>query len=292
MIKSMTGYGLASFEDDTFVVSVEVKTLNSKFLDLSIRSPKQFSDKELEIRNLVSSVLERGKVNISIDFTRKTGEELPVGFDEALFAGYYQKYLAMATLVGADTSDLFKLAIQSPNVMTQSTEKVSVSEEWEVVKEVVHKALLKCDEFRSDEGSVLEKKFNENLGVLRDGLMNVGKEDPIRKDRIRQRIRNNFKDWLEENDFDKNRFEQELIYYFEKVDITEEIVRLGTHLDYFQKNLDEDSNQGKKLGFISQEIGREINTIGSKANDASIQKHVIVMKDELEKIKEQALNIL
>ncbi|MCH7399081.1 YicC family protein [Belliella sp. DSM 107340] len=292
MIKSMTGYGLASFEDDSFVVSVEVKTLNSKFLDLSIRSPKQFSDKELEIRNIVSSILERGKVNISIEFNRKSGEELPVGIDETLFAGYYHRYLALANLVGADTSDVFKLAIQSPNVMTQSTEKISVGEEWNVVKEVIHQALMKCDAFRSDEGNVLEKKFNENLNIIKAGLRNVEKEDPVRKDRIRQRIGNNFKDWLEENDFDKNRFEQELIYYFEKVDITEEIVRLGTHLDYFQKNLQEDTNQGKKLGFISQEIGREINTIGSKANDASIQKHVIVMKDELEKIKEQALNIL
>ena len=288
----MTGYGLASFEDDSFVVSVEVKTLNSKFLDLSIRSPKQFSDKELEIRNIASAILERGKVNISIEFSRKLGEELPVGIDEALFAGYYHRYLALANLVGADTSDVYKLAIQSPNVMTQSTEKVSIGEEWNVVKEVIHQALVKCDAFRSDEGNLLEKKFNENLNIIKAGLRNVEKEDPVRKDRIRQRIRNNFKDWLEENDFDKNRFEQELIYYFEKVDITEEIVRLGTHLDYFQKNLDEDTNQGKKLGFISQEIGREINTIGSKANDASIQKHVIVMKDELEKIKEQALNIL
>jgi uncharacterized protein (TIGR00255 family) len=176
--------------------------------------------------------------------------------------------------------------------MSQVTEKTSASEEWEVVKKYVQEALVNCDAFRFDEGKVLEEKFNENLAILRSGLTSIIKEDPIRKDRIRQRIRNNFKDWLEENDFDKNRFEQELIYYFEKVDITEEIVRLKTHLDYFEKNLREGVNQGKKLGFISQEIGREINTIGSKANDASIQKHVIVMKDELEKIKEQALNII
>ncbi len=292
MVKSMTGYGLASFEDDTFIVSVEVKTLNSKFLDLSIRSPKQFSDKELEIRNLVSAILERGKVNIAIDFSRKSGEDLPVGFNEVLFASYYQKYLALSELVGANTDDLFKLALQSPNVMTQTTEKTSASEEWEVVKKVLEKALQKCDTFRIDEGNVLESKFVDNLNILKSGLFLVKEEDPVRKERIRQRIRNNFKDWLEEHDFDKNRFEQELIYYFEKIDITEEIVRLGTHLDYFEKNMNEGSNQGKKLGFICQEIGREINTIGSKANDASIQKHVIIMKDELEKIKEQSLNIL
>lgn len=288
----MTGYGLASFENNAFIISIEVKTLNSKFLDLSIRSPKQFSDKELEIRNMVNTVLERGKVNVSIDFSRKSGEELPVGFNVALFTSYYHKYMEMADLVGADRTDLFKVALQSPNVMSQVTEKTSASEEWEVVKKYVQEALVNCDAFRFDEGKVLEEKFNENLAILRSGLTSIIKEDPIRKDRIRQRIRNNFKDWLEENDFDKNRFEQELIYYFEKVDITEEIVRLKTHLDYFEKNLREGVNQGKKLGFISQEIGREINTIGSKANDASIQKHVIVMKDELEKIKEQALNII
>ncbi|SNS62004.1 TIGR00255 family protein [Belliella buryatensis] len=292
MLKSMTGYGLAGFEDEAFIVSVEVKTLNSKFLDLSIRSPKQFSDKELEIRNLVSTRLERGKVNITIEFSKKSGEELPVGFNEPLFAAYYQKYLALSELVGATSDDLFKLAIQSPNVMTQSIEKSNSSEDWEVVKKVIDEALIHCDAFRTDEGEVLERKFDENLEVLRDGLKNIKIEDPIRKERIRQRIRNNFKEWLEENDFDKNRFEQELIYYFEKVDITEEIVRLGTHLDYFEKNLKEGTGQGKKLGFICQEIGREINTIGSKANDASMQKYVIVMKDELEKIKEQSLNIL
>ncbi|WP_041779164.1 YicC/YloC family endoribonuclease [Belliella baltica] len=292
MIKSMTGYGLASFEDDTFILSVEVKTLNSKFLDLSIRSPKQFSDKEQEIRNMVSAVLERGKVNVSIDFSRKVGEDLPVGFNVSLFSSYYHKYLEMSNLVGADSKDLFKIALQSPNVMTQVTEKTSAAEEWEVVKKYLNIALINCDGFRRDEGNVLEKKFKENLSVLRSGLASISKEDPIRKERIRLRIRNNFKEWLEENDFDKNRFEQELIYYFEKVDITEEIVRLSTHLDYFEKNLKEGTNQGKKLGFISQEIGREINTIGSKANDANIQKHVIVMKDELEKIKEQGLNII
>lgn len=288
----MTGYGLAGFEDDTFVISVEVKTLNSKFLDLSIRSPRQFSDKEFEIRNLVSSKLERGKVNLSIEFSRKSGEDLPVGFNEQLFASYYQKYLGLADLVGAEKDDIFKLAVQSPNVMIQNVEKTSISEDWDVVKKVIEEALDNCNVFRKDEGEVLAQKFKENLSIVRSGLENIKEEDPIRKDRIRKRIKNNFKDWLEENSFDENRFEQELIYYFEKIDITEEIVRLATHLDYFEKNLKEQQSQGKKLGFISQEIGREINTIGSKANDASIQKHVIIMKDELEKIKEQSLNIL
>jgi uncharacterized protein (TIGR00255 family) len=291
MIKSMTGYGLASIENDAFIISVEVKTLNSKFLDLNIRSPRQFSDKELEIRNQVAKLLERGKVNINIEFTNKIGVDLPISINEPLFVSYYQKYKDLSEQVNGRSEDLFKLALQSPSVISNLVEKTSGSEEWEAVKEIIEAALIKCDDFRKDEGQVLESKFLENLSVIREGLAQVKVADPIRKERIRQRIRTNFNDWLEEQDFDKNRFEQELIYYFEKIDITEELVRLETHLNYFEKNLLEESNQGKKLGFISQEIGREINTIGSKANDAEIQQHVVVMKDELEKIKEQSLNI-
>ncbi|WP_084120637.1 YicC/YloC family endoribonuclease [Aquiflexum balticum] len=292
MIKSMTGFGLATFEDDNLNLVVEVKTLNSKFLDLSIRAPKQFSDKELDIRNIVSSILDRGKVNLSIEYSSKKVQELPVGINEDLFLDYFKKYQSLMNRAGTESGDIFKLALQSPNVITNLSEKNSDVEEWEVLKETIIKALKKCDSFRKDEGIVLEGKFLDNLSVIVSGLEEIKKVDPVRKNRIRDRIRNNFNDWLEENSFDKNRFEQELIYYFEKIDITEEIVRLETHLDYFKKNLLEDNNQGKKLGFISQEIGREINTIGSKANDAQIQKHVVIMKDELEKIKEQSLNIL
>jgi len=292
MIKSMTGYGVANLESENHIINVEVKTLNSKFLDLSLRSPRQFTDKELEIRNIVSAHLERGKVNLSIEFTSKSSNDLPVHIDEELFAAYFEKYKSMAAKVGVESIDLFKMAVQSPNVTTALTEKTSNTEDWDLVKKVIEEALVHCNEFRADEGEVLMRKFEENLEILRDSLAKVKSEEPLRKQRIKDRITNNFADWLEENSFDANRFEQELIYYFEKLDITEEIVRLGTHLDYFDKILKSDKSQGKKLGFISQEIGREINTIGSKANDAGIQRHVIVMKDELEKIKEQALNIL
>jgi len=292
MIKSMTGYGVANLESENHIINVEVKTLNSKFLDLSLRSPRQFTDKEQEIRNIVSAHLERGKVNLSIEFTSKSNNDLPVHIDEELFAAYYEKYKSMAARVGVESIDLFKMAAQSPNVTTALTEKTSNTEDWGLVKKVIEEALVHCNEFRADEGEVLMRKFEENLEILRDSLAKVKEEEPLRKQKIKDRITNNFSDWLEENSFDANRFEQELIYYFEKLDITEEIVRLGTHLDYFDKILKSDKSQGKKLGFISQEIGREINTIGSKANDAGIQRHVIVMKDELEKIKEQALNIL
>ncbi|WP_106133394.1 YicC/YloC family endoribonuclease [Mongoliibacter ruber] len=292
MIKSMTGYGSASYENDDLLISVEVKTLNSKFLDLTIRSPRQISDKELEIRNIVSKVLDRGKVNLSVEFLDKTGHDLPIQINEELFEAYILKYQNLALKVGTEVNDLFKIALQSANVVSNVVEKKSDTGNWDLIKKVIEEALENCNDFRQDEGNTLMKKFTENIGVIRTGLEEIIQLDPIRKNRIRDRISNNFKDWVEENEFDKNRFEQELIYYFEKIDITEEIVRLGTHLDYFQKNLEEGSAQGKKLGFISQEIGREINTIGSKANDANMQQHVVAMKDELEKIKEQSLNIL
>ncbi|HLU88980.1 MAG TPA: YicC/YloC family endoribonuclease [Cyclobacteriaceae bacterium] len=292
MIKSMTGYGIGHIENEEATVVVEVKSLNSKFLDLSIKSPRQFADRELEIRNLVAEKLERGKVNVGIEYVPKAGNELPVSINEGLFQSYYNKYSTLAAAVGADKADLFKLAIQSPNVSTPNPSGGTGGEGWEAVRAALMDALANCNQFREDEGNTLYHRFEENIQILEQGLEQVKSEEPRRRKKIQERIRNNFSEWLDENSFDQNRFEQELIYYFEKLDITEEIVRLGTHLDYFRESLKGGSGQGKKLGFISQELGREINTIGSKANDAVIQRHVILMKDELEKIKEQALNIL
>ncbi|WP_339867301.1 YicC/YloC family endoribonuclease [uncultured Algoriphagus sp.] len=293
MIKSMTGFGNAGFEDERMVIQVEVRTLNSKFLDLSIRSPRQFNDKELEIRNLVQSILDRGKVSISIDFQSKGSAEMPVSINEDLFNLFYQKYKGLADSVEDQSQDIFKLALQSPSVITQVTgEDRDDQADWEEIKKVLTIALNKCDSFRQDEGNSLEQKLQGNIATIASGLKKIEEEEGNRKERIKQKIRNHFNEWLDENSFDANRFEQELIYYFEKLDITEEIVRLDTHLKYFAKCLNEESSQGKKLGFISQEIGREINTIGSKANDAGMQKHVILMKDELEKVKEQSLNVL
>lgn len=292
MIKSMTGFGVAGVENEQVVIQVEVRSLNSKFLDLSIRSPRQFSDKEPEIRHLVQTILDRGKVSVSIEFVSKGNQSLPVSINEDLFKTYHQEFQRLAGIVGDQTSDLFKLAIQAPNVMVSVPLEREESEDWLQVKHVLEEALKKCDGFRKDEGSSLFQKLEENIAIIRSGLAKVKIEEPIRKERIQTRIRSHFAQWMDENSFDANRFEQELIYYFEKIDITEEIVRLETHLDYFLKCMNQEIHQGKKLGFISQEIGREINTIGSKANDAEIQKHVILMKDELEKIKEQSLNVL
>lgn len=289
----MTGFGNAGFENEKIMIHVEVKSLNSKFLDLSIRSPRQFSDKEHEIRNLVQGVLDRGKVSVSIEFLSKSSKELPVSINEELFETFYGKFKSMAQSVGDESQDLFKLALQAPNVINNvTTEDKDEAQEWEQVKTVLADALKNCDEFRKDEGGSLEEKLQGNLESIAQNLSYIVNEEGKRKDKIKQKIRNHFSEWLDENSFDANRFEQELIYYFEKLDITEELVRLDTHLKYFSKIMNEEKNQGKKLGFISQEIGREINTIGSKANDAGIQKYVILMKDELEKIKEQSMNVL
>lgn len=292
MIKSMTGFGVAGLENEQMMIQVEVRSLNSKFLDLSIRSPRQFSDKENEIRTLVQSILDRGKVNVSIEFVPKGSQNLPVTINQALFKAYFEEFKNLADLVGEKSDDIFKLALQSPNVITSIPMEREEGEDWEKTKLVLEEALKRCDGFRKDEGASLYSKLEENILVIRSAFERVKQEEPIRKERIKQRIRNHFDQWIDENSFDSNRFEQELIYYFEKLDVTEELVRLETHLDYFLKSMKEENSQGKKLGFISQELGREINTIGSKANDAEIQKHVILMKDELEKIKEQSLNVL
>ena len=292
MIKSMTGFGVAGFENEHMAIQVEVRTLNSKFLDLSVRSPRQFTDKEPEIRNRVQTILDRGKVSISIDFVAKGMQNLPIQLNEELFKTYHAAFTKLATSVGETSTDLFKLALHAPNVMVSAPMDREESEDWGQVKSVLEEALMRCEGFRADEGASLFVKLKENIDVIRKGLTHIKSEEPIRKEKIQNRIRGHFSQWMDENSFDANRFEQELIYYFEKIDITEELVRLETHLDYFTKSMEQEVNQGKKLGFISQEIGREINTIGSKANDAEIQKHVIQMKDELEKIKEQSLNVL
>jgi uncharacterized protein (TIGR00255 family) len=292
MIKSMTGYGVAGFENEHLVIQVEVRTLNSKMLDLSIRSPRQFADKESEIRNRVQTILDRGKVSISIDFLVKGNQSLPVQLNEDLFKTYYATFERLASSVGEKGTDLFKLALQAPQVMVSTAVDREDNDDWAQVKLVLEEALIRCEAFRVDEGASLFVKLKENIDLIRQGWQAIKAEEPNRKEKIQNRIRGHFSQWMDEHAFDANRFEQELIYYFEKIDINEELVRLDTHLDYFMKSMDTEVNQGKKLGFISQEIGREINTIGSKANDAGIQKLVIQMKDELEKIKEQSLNVL
>jgi uncharacterized protein (TIGR00255 family) len=292
MIKSMTGFGQSSADDGQSRLYVEVKSLNSKFLDLNLRIPKTFSDKEMEVRNLISEVLERGKVSVSIDYERVASEQISQTYNEALFAAYYTALKKLADRVYAPYEDLFQIALSSPDVI-QNNMKEEVSDEvWQKVKKMLTEVLQKCDRFRVDEGKVLEDMMKKCCVAIEENLEKIKELDPKRVARIRERLRGNVTSFFGEEGFDENRLEQEIIFYVEKLDINEEKVRLKSHLDYFLKALREPQSNGKKLAFITQEIGREINTIGSKSNDADMQQYVVLMKEELEKIKEQLNNVL
>ena len=292
MIKSMTGFGQSSIDDGQYQIAAEVKSLNSKFLDLNLRLPKAFADKEIEVRNMISEALERGKVSVSIDFEKVTTGEVAQRYNDALFVTYYAELKRLADRVMAPYDQLFQLALNSPNVMESNAQEEVSDEQWSKVKKVIAEVLTKCDKFRLDEGKVLEKMLKNCCQVIEDNLERIKALDPKRVQRIRERLSNNVKAFFGEEGFDQNRLEQEIIFYIEKLDINEEKVRLKSHLDYFLQAIREPQSNGKKLAFITQEIGREINTIGSKSNDAEMQQHVVVMKEELEKIKEQLNNVL
>lgn len=292
MIKSMTGYGTARYADDTFEVTIEVKSLNSKFLDLGIRTGRNYSDKEMEIRNAVSEKLVRGKISVNIDYQLVENNDMSVAYNQSLFKNYYQELKELANAVGDNSNDLFRLALLAPDVTVTKTDDEGAENNWKKIKKVFIEALDKCDAFRIDEGSTLNEKLSSYIQSIRNGLTKVEVLDPDRVAAIRTRITDNMSQFIEEEKIDRNRLEQELIFYIEKLDISEEKVRLTKHLDYYEEVMNSEESNGKKLGFISQEIGREINTIGSKANDAAIQQIVVGMKEELEKIKEQVLNVL
>jgi len=287
----MTGYGRAYHETDRFDVTVEVKTLNSKYLDAGIKLPRLFGDREIEVRQLISEKLQRGKVSLSIDFKGKgeLGGEPTV--NEDLLKAYYQIYHKLAQEVEATHQNLFRLAAQSPDVLLPTAQENADNQTWHEVRAVIEQALETCNQFRIQEGTALEKDFTNAAANIRSALDSIQERVPARDQKLREKLKNQ----VNENfgkEIDENRFEQELIYYLEKLDINEEVVRLTNHLEYFTQVLGQQNVHGKKLGFISQEIGREINTIGSKANDAHIQRYVVGMKEDLEKIKEQVLNVL
>ncbi|MFC2124947.1 YicC/YloC family endoribonuclease [Bacteroidota bacterium] len=292
MIKSMTGFGRGEVDNDRLKAVVEIKSLNSKFLDINIKLPKVFSEKEIEVRNLLSKVLNRGKVNVLIDYHYKVIDRKTQIINEELFKTYYSKLKTMADDMDDKTADLFRMSLLMPDVLDIDSGDDPDQVNWNDVLLTIEDSARKCDEFRLAEGKTLEKEFKVYIQSIEANLEEIENIDPNRIDEIKTKIRGNLNELLPEVEVDENRFEQELIYYIEKLDISEEEVRLRSHLDHFKKTLDSDQSNGKKLNFISQEIGREINTIGAKANYAPIQKYVIAMKDELEKIKEQLLNIL
>lgn len=289
----MTGFGQAQFDDGQLQINVEVRSLNSKFLDLNLRLPKSFSDKELDVRNLISEKLERGKLSISIECQRSGQTQVKQTYNEDLFLAYYNQLKKLADKVIAPSYDnIFITALNSPDVIQSTLTEDTSEEDWKKVKELLTTALIQCDAFRKTEGRSLELKLSEYIRSIQQSLTTVEAMDPKRIEKIRQRIKGNIVSFFGEEGYDTNRLEQEIIFYIEKLDIHEERVRLKTHLDYFLQILSEPQSNGKKLAFLSQEIGREINTIGSKANDAEIQKSVVLMKEELEKIKEQLNNVL
>ncbi len=292
MIKSMTGFGHQSFDDGKSQIHIEIKCLNSKFLDLNLRLPKEFSEREMEVRNLVSEHLERGKVAVSIEFERVQDAKISQTYNENLFVAYYTELKKLADRVYAPYDSLFELALSSPDVVKSNLEGEVGEEAWNQLRDILVKTLRQCDKFRTDEGKVLGTMLKGCCATIAEALEKVRLMDPKRVERIRERLKNNVVSFFGEEGFDTNRLEQEIIFYVEKLDINEEKVRLKSHLDYFLHAVYEHQSNGNKLGFIAQEIGREINTIGSKANDAEIQKQVVIMKEELEKIKEQLNNVV
>jgi uncharacterized protein (TIGR00255 family) len=291
MLKSMTGFGAVTVDNEAFSLTVEVKSLNSKTLDLYTKIPNQFSDKDIELRNLLSRTLERGKVNLFIAYNDKKETTERMTVNRPLVSQYYKDLLETATALGAPHHELFRLALQMPDAYVPAPPTPVGEAEWRLIWQAVEQALAACHEFRRKEGQALALMLVECSAKISHLLVEVEKRDPERMAHVRQRLQEQVRDYVASEQFDPNRFEIELVYYSDKLDINEEKVRLRTHLAHFDESLAED-NPGKKLGFIAQEIGREINTIGSKANDAPLQRLVVGMKEELEKIKEQLNNVL
>ncbi|ATA92348.1 YicC/YloC family endoribonuclease [Capnocytophaga canimorsus] len=284
MIHSMTGFGKSATQLTDKRITIEIKSLNSKNADINTRIPLAYREKELEIRKRISDRLQRGKIDFSL-FVENTGTQTPSKVNESIVKSYIQQ---LKNIVDGDTTELLKMAVRMPDALQTTLEEVS-GEEFQTIAQCMETALDELLSFRIKEGAVLEKEFILRITNIQNLLVKVETLDPERLVLIRERLE---KAVAEMQNVDVNRFEQELIFYLEKLDITEEKIRLKNHLDYFLETLQLPESNGRKLGFIAQEIGREINTLGSKANFSPIQQLVVQMKDELEKIKEQVLNVL
>ncbi len=286
MIQSMTGFGKATLQLPTKKITVEVKSLNSKGLDLNVRMPSLYREMELGLRNQIALQLERGKVDFSI-FIESTAEQTSTKVNVPIVKAYMEQLRAVYT--EADEVELMKMAIRMPDTMKTEREEIDEND-WAQIETAIAEALQNILTFRRDEGQSLEKEFQLRIANIRQYMNEALALDHERVKTIKDRLHNAITELKVA--VDENRFEQELIYYLEKLDITEEKVRLTNHLDYFLETIKGTEANGRKLGFITQEMGREINTMGSKSNHAQMQKLVVQMKDELEKIKEQVLNVL
>lgn len=292
MLKSMTGFGKAVSESSSLTVTAEVKSLNSKFTDIYCRIPKSLSFREIEIRNLLTQALERGKIEFNLTTNYSDVASSGTSINRPLVNAYMEDLINSSEGFSADDRvELFKIALTLPNAFnTEVASEEQAQAEWQQILKTVNDAIAECTKFRLREGAIVSDKFVEYIDKIGSLLTEAESQDKTRIPAVRERLRKSVMELLGDDEFDKNRFEQELIYYIEKYDISEEKVRLRTHLNYFKDVLKE--GNGKKLNFLSQEIGREINTIGSKANDVVLQRIVVNMKDELEKIKEQTSNVL
>ena len=290
MIRSMTGFGKVNGSSGSNLITVEVKSLNSKFLELNLRLPAVYKDKDLELRNDITRTIERGKVDFTVTIEQAPGSRKNA-FNKESIRNYHDDFLQLKKDLKLSSDDYLSIIMRLPNVLNlEKTE--SDPKEWKTIESLSKKALAAFNEFRVREGKAIQKDFEKRVHAIKDHLKKIEKIEPGRLKSVRNRLSKGLDEIEDFVQVDRNRFEQELIYYIEKIDITEEKVRLSTHLDFFLETLKDADSNGKKLGFILQEIGREINTIGSKANDAGIQRHVVEMKDELEKMKEQGANVI
>ncbi len=291
MIQSMTGYGKAVVAYKEKKIHVEIKSLNSKALDLFTRVASPYREKEIEIRQMLAQAVVRGKVDFMIWIERDAAAEI-APINGAAVEHYYKEIKAVAKKTGIpEPTDWFQILLRLPDVTVKNELETLEAEEWDTVKQAVAEAVSQLNDFRNQEGEALKKTFEEKIDNIQHLLESIEPYEQSRVEKIRSRITEGLRQ-IPEAEYDKNRLEQELIYYIEKLDISEEKQRLKNHLDYFRQTLNEPTSQGKKLGFIAQEMGREINTTGSKSNQAEMQNIVVKMKDELEQIKEQILNVL
>lgn len=288
----MTGFGKASGQIDERTVNVEIKSLNSqKGLDLSIKLPSKYREYEYALRNKANTTLQRGKIDIYITLENNTAAS-ELSLNKELIKSYFEEFRAIANEVGASTDNLLPTIMKMPDVIGESHEEAS-EDELKRIEEILSKAIAEVETFRVNEGKSLLTELTLRIGNIEKLSGELQNEDKRRVTEIRERLKNNLENFIPKDKIDANRFEQEVIYYIEKLDITEELTRLKSHCEYFRNCLtDKEELKGRKLNFIAQELGREINTVGSKANDATMQKIVVNMKDELEKIKEQTNNIL
>ena len=287
----MTGFGKATGEINNKKITVEIKSLNSKQADISVRMPSFYKEKELPLRSLINKNLQRGKIEFNL-YAELLGDNLTLNLNKKLFKKYYEEFSAAADEVNPQhTTDLIAIVSKMPDLLKAERDELDENE-WKQVYEIIAEAISKIDEFRCAEGNSLAKELTLRVNNISELLVAVEAYEKERIETVKARIISNLKEVVDEKKIDQDRFEQELIYYIEKYDITEEKTRLSQHCSYFMETMNSTISEGKKLGFITQEMGREINTLGSKANHSELQRIVVQMKDELEKIKEQILNIL